>query len=697
MIRCIVVLLLSGFLLPGLIFAENGNDTPHKLAEIVVTSTNKTKAVDSPATLSIITGEELEEMGAKNIVDALGKIPGVVESSTKNRSVTIRGNKSAMSGGPVILIDGVPQRMGDYRYSEFNFIPVSQIERIEVLRSAGITYGPGAARGVINIITRKKDDKGVHGNLSASCGSWNTHDESASIYGAKNQFDYTLNLGNYRTGGYEQEEENRLSVLAGLGVHLTEQSRLGARLNHIDYNINTAEGFRKLQWQLDNYRRDIHFPKSETDSDLIWHNEEEQKNTIFALEFSHRDESKFLDSSLSWTGYDESFKRLKDLYDKPAGIYHEDSKQDTYAFTVSGGHHFDIGTTSYTPSIGLNYENIDNRVSRVYPNDPGKNTDKYNFDLWEKLYGIFWDNDFLFQDQWGIKIGGRLDYAEVDLKDKVPTIVDQDRIMYSYFMAPSYHFGSQGNIYVSAGRNYWFPTPRYYAWAVEKGGTLNPVENLKPEEVASYEIGYKHVMGSFLNVNATAYFSEYRDKFGSVYEGNTYRGQGNIGNAEAKGLELEMDGRLNAFLGYRLAGAYQDIKWTSGTASSYLHPSNTRVRDADITGKQIYWVPEFTGFLGMDLYPVQGLKFSLDMNYMGKRYIDYLNRLEYPAKTTFDARISYTWNHWKIWLLGKNIFDEPLEYVSNASGQLTGANGEPKNYYYVQNGASFEFGLSYSF
>jgi iron complex outermembrane receptor protein len=36
--------------------------------------------------------------------------------------------------------------MGDYRYSEFDFIPVNQIERIKVLRSAGIAYGPDVAR-----------------------------------------------------------------------------------------------------------------------------------------------------------------------------------------------------------------------------------------------------------------------------------------------------------------------------------------------------------------------------------------------------------------------------------------------------------------------------------------------------------------------------------------------------------------------
>jgi iron complex outermembrane receptor protein len=691
------LLLLGLFFWPDIGLALDEKKTVHKLDEIVVTSTHKAKAVDTPASLSIITGEELEEMGTKNIVEALGKIPGVVDSSTKGRSVVIRGNKSAMAGGPVILIDGVPQKMGDYRYSEFDFIPISQIDRIEVLRSAGIAYGPGAARGAINIITKKSKAEGIHGNVSASYGSWNSHDENASLSGTKNKFDYHLTAGHYHTDGYEEERENRLSVLGRLGYNLSDQSRIGLRVNHIDYDHHTAEGFRKGQWQLENYRRKIHFPKSETDSDLIWHNEKEQENTTTALEFSHKDENRFLDASLSWTIYDEAFRRLKDLYDNPAGVYHETSEQDTYAFTLSGGFNFDIGSVSYTPSFGFNYEDIDNTVGRIYPNDPGKNTDKYNFDLQEKLYGVFWDNDFRFKEKWGLNAGARLDRAEVNLKDKVPTIVDEDRDMFSYLVAPAYHFSDKGMVYVSAGRNYWFPTPRYYAWAVEKGGTLNPPEDLEPEEVLTYELGYKHMLNKAFNVNVTLYYSEYKDKFGSVYEGSTSRGQGNIGDAEAKGIELEADGRLFAFLGYRLSAAYQNIEWTSGTASVYLHPDNTRVRDADISGKQIYWVPEFSGLIGLDFYPVEGLKFSLDMNYMGERYVDYLNRIEYPAKITFDARAAYTWKQWKFWVLGKNIFDEELEYVSNASGRLTGAGGEPRNYYYVQDGVYLEAGISYHF
>ena len=566
-----------------------------------------------------------------------------------------------------------------------------------MLRSAGIAYGPGSARGVINIITKKSKAEGVEGRISASYGSWNTHDENATIQGRSGRWDYLANAGYFATDGYEKEEEDRMSILGKLGFQLTDHDHIGLRYNYIKYDNDTVEGFMKKRWQLENYRQDRHFPASATDSDIIWHNEDEQENAIMALDFSHRNKALFINSSVSWTDYEEQFQRLEEIYDDPDDVYIEDSQQDTYTFTLSGGYAFDFGKVSYIPSMGVNYEDIDCSVSRREPFDPGANLDKYNFDLQERQYGFFWDNDFLFGETWGLKVGGRVDKAEVEFKDRVPNKVDEERTMYSYQVAPSYHFSDRANLYVSVGRNYWFPTPRYYAWAVERGGTLNRPEDLEPEEATTWEVGYKHMLHKALNINATVYTATYKEKFGSVYEGATSRGQGNIGDAEGRGVELEADGRLCSFFGYRLAGTYQNIEWTSGTAVAYIHPTNTLNRQASLDGKQIYWVPEISGLPGLDFFPVEGVKCNIDFNYAGKRYVDYLNQIEYPAKTTMDAKVSYSWKNLKFWVLGKNVFDEELEYVSNASGKLTSAYGTPNSSYFVQDGAYFETGITMNF
>ena len=677
--------------------AEGEKEEIVTLEEVVVTATHKMKVLDTPASIAIVTAEELERMGAKNIAEALKKIPGVIDTSADNESVAIRGTQSSMAGGPVILIDGVPQKIGDFRYDQFDFIPVSLIERVEVLRSAGIAYGPGSARGVINVITKKATrERPFNFKAAGSYGSWNTHNEYAGLHGGVNEWDYFLNAANYSTDGYEDEEQDRSSALLKLGYNLSEQTRIGLSSSLTKNEHLTAYGLWKKKWHLEHYRRDLHFPKSETDPTLVWHNEELQDVLNAALEFSKKSERLFVDSAASWTGYEEEYKDMHTQFTNPSSVYFDDKAQDTYTFTLSGGYKLDFATVSYIPSIGLRFEDINFDQSRSYPYDPGKSTARYDFDIDERQYGLFWDNDLFFGENWGLKIGARMDKAEVRFEDRVPTIVEQEETMWSWSIAPSYHFSGTANVYASVGRNFWFPTPRYYAWAAERGGNLNRPEDLKPEESLTYEIGYKHLIHKAFNINLTGFFTEYDDKFDSLYEDGDWMGMKNVGEAETKGIELEVDGRPSQFFGYRLAGNYLKAEWTEGEVRVYEHPTNiTATRDLE--EYDILRIPKYTYVVGFDFYALEGLRCSIDINGYGSCYVDYLNRITYGAKTTADAHISYGMKNWKFWLLCKNILDEEIERPINTTGKLTEPNGEYDNAYYVQDGRYLEAGLSYHF
>lgn len=693
---CVVTAMI--LLASGGVWAQDQTGTVHTLDEILVTATSKTRVLDTPSSISIVTGAELMEMGAKDVTEALARIPGVDNTSSKSSAVTIRGNRSAMAGGPVILIDGIPQKIGDYQYNEFSFIPVSDIERIEVLRSAGIAYGPGASRGVINIITKKAGNAGPFvADVSASYGSWDTHDEYAGFSGGQNAWDYFAGFSNYSTNGYEEEETDRQSALFKVGYNFSGNTRLGVRYNYINSETTSAYGFKKKDYQLENFRRNIHFPVSADDPTLWWHTEKDQENNTLGIEFSHRAAGFFIDSNLAWTGYSEDYRDLHYLKVKKKNVYYDDKEQDTYVFNLSGGYDFVFGNICYTPSVGITCEDISFEQDRRYPYNATKNTDKYIFNVDEKQYGLFWDNDFLLDGTWGLKVGGRVDTVEVNFEDKVPRKVEANETLYSWQIAPSCRLSDTANLYFSMGRNYWFPTPRYYAWAAEKGGEINRPEDLKPEETLTYEVGYKHMVSNALNINLTVYYAEYKDKFGSAYdEDKTYLGQKNIGDARARGIEVELDGRPMQFLGYRFAGTWQNIEWTSGQMRVYEHPSNDRVM-ADLDGYDLYDIPEYSFTAGIDLYFFKGLKCSTDVNYTGSKYVDYLNRIDYDARTTVDANVSYSIKNWRFWILGKNIFDEEIERVSNSTGKLTEPGGSYDNAYYVQDGAYFEAGISYRY
>ncbi|QJQ94738.1 MULTISPECIES: TonB-dependent receptor [Halomonadaceae] len=135
-----------------------------RLDSIVVTAAGFEQALnDAPASISVITREELQQRRFTNIAEALADVPGVdVRSGTGKTGGLNIGIRGMPSNYTLILIDGRRQNAsGDVTPNGFgetatSFMPpLSAIERIEVIRGPMSTlYGSDAMGGVINIITR---------------------------------------------------------------------------------------------------------------------------------------------------------------------------------------------------------------------------------------------------------------------------------------------------------------------------------------------------------------------------------------------------------------------------------------------------------------------------------------------------------------------------------------------------------------
>ncbi len=145
---------------------------------------------DAPATISIISKDELLTRPIRDLGDAVQDIPGVyVESSkTGGNTISMRGLGSAYT---LILIDGKRQNVAQgYHANGFDgtnssfMPPLSMIERIEVIRGPASTiYGSDAMGGVINIITKKNFDK-VSGGFQLEMKLADHSDVFGNIYGA---------------------------------------------------------------------------------------------------------------------------------------------------------------------------------------------------------------------------------------------------------------------------------------------------------------------------------------------------------------------------------------------------------------------------------------------------------------------------------------------------------------------------------
>ncbi len=131
---------------------------------VVTASGIEQKLVDAPASISVITIEELQSRPFTTLLDAVRDVEGVDIGETRDKtgqgSISMRGMGSDYT---LILIDGKRQNNhGDIYPNNFggnqfgHMAPLETIERIEVIRGPASTlYGADALGGVINIITKK--------------------------------------------------------------------------------------------------------------------------------------------------------------------------------------------------------------------------------------------------------------------------------------------------------------------------------------------------------------------------------------------------------------------------------------------------------------------------------------------------------------------------------------------------------------
>ncbi|KUJ92206.1 MAG: TonB-dependent receptor, partial [Pseudomonas sp. 63_8] len=145
-------------------FGAQANE-PIALGDVVVSASGfEQKITEAPASISVISREELQQKSFSNLAEALEDVEGIDvrqgTGKTGGLNISIRGMPSEYT---LILIDGRRQNAaGDVTPNGFgetstSFMPpLSAIERIEVIRGPMSTlYGSDAMGGVINIITRK--------------------------------------------------------------------------------------------------------------------------------------------------------------------------------------------------------------------------------------------------------------------------------------------------------------------------------------------------------------------------------------------------------------------------------------------------------------------------------------------------------------------------------------------------------------
>lgn len=133
-----------------------------ELMNITVTaSMHEQKITDAPALVTVITGKQIEEMGARTLLDVLLTVPGFNHIQDVNEHVvSVRGVFATTNQKFLLLRDGHRLNEAMFENIEPDYsISLANIKRIEIVRGPGASlYGNAALTAVINIITIDAED-----------------------------------------------------------------------------------------------------------------------------------------------------------------------------------------------------------------------------------------------------------------------------------------------------------------------------------------------------------------------------------------------------------------------------------------------------------------------------------------------------------------------------------------------------------
>ncbi|MFN2508440.1 MAG: TonB-dependent receptor [Chthoniobacterales bacterium] len=211
--------------------AIHAQDAITETAEIIVSATRlPVPEEESPASTSVVQGEEIEQKQIRRVADALREVPGITVTQSgapgQLTSVFTRGLRSEHTQ---VLLDGIPVNQGLQGAFNFADLTVDNIDRIEVVRGPQSTlYGPRALAGVIQIFTKQGSGTPT-GAASAEAGSFGTFRESFASQGAWKPLDFSIGVSRLDTENERRNNEYRNSAaIANVGWSPNEQLRVSS-------------------------------------------------------------------------------------------------------------------------------------------------------------------------------------------------------------------------------------------------------------------------------------------------------------------------------------------------------------------------------------------------------------------------------------------------------------------------------------
>ena len=504
-------------------------------------------------------GKDLSSTGA-SALEVLNNVPSV--NVDIEGSISLRGSQ-----GVQMLINGKPSAIANEQGNALGTLTADMIERIEVITNPSAKYDAEGTSGIINIVLKKDEKKGLNGAVTLNTGVPNNHSIGLSLNRRTEKFNLFSQLGlGRRTFPSDNETENRNltdnTYITSIGENDKNETFfnliLGTDYHINEYNVLTLSGHFAYEWEKEHSNADFNFfdtNNSITDaydrSELTTAtNPKYQYELQYKKDFEGNENQSLLVSATgNLFAKDQSSEFANNITQGTA----EDTKQNTrtdfsqaeYTFKLDYTHPFN---DRYTIETGAQYQindvgndfAVSNFENGNFVEDPNLTN---VFEWVQKVLGVYTTAAYE-QDKWGVKFGVRMENASVETLLKNTNTTSYKN--YTNFF-PSGHTSYKVNDNFSMQAGYskrifrprmWDLNPFFNIRNSFNIRTGNP--NLQPEYTDSYELTTIHKLGK-VSLNLGVYYRHTEDVVErvAIFENNiTTTIPENIGSNNTTGLEF---------------------------------------------------------------------------------------------------------------------------------------------------------------
>jgi outer membrane receptor protein involved in Fe transport len=544
--------------------------------QISVAGKKAEKIKDIPASVVVITREDIKKYGFQTLHEILENVPGMYMTDEYNISGTmnygVRGFYTpGIFANMAVLINGV-QPFNDTPVYQMD-VPIEAIDRIEIVRGPmSVIYGSGAFFGAIDIITDGRYDEKPVSLASASAGNLNTYKLFSRVSGRLEDISYSLNAS-YETDDGIDEPYSKMMTNPSIVTESPPQP--GSAYNR---PFETTKG--TLQYENKQFSASVAYQGLTADF-RMFHRERGSKIFAPTDDPEGPPEQKYATALI---GYE------KEIYDwltvAIKGSYAQFNYESHHDFFYP---YFFWGYTASYDTYGLEIDavlkpapdlNIIMGLSRHTMDDYFENQDAPK--AWVPSLinmNIFTDpittNSLFVQADWKLfgrfRLVGGIRFDNNETYEYVRAQVPEDAIKEPAVTKKTYEPDKDIEIIPRLALIYDLNANNVlklmYGKAIKRPFLARIFENplVKSEEIQTYEINYIGSLAPNLTVNASVFRNEAENLISSGWSYNPstgafYMTSENVGELSTTGAEIVIQAKLFKNLDLDLGVTYQDTE-----------------------------------------------------------------------------------------------------------------------------------------